>query len=168
MPVFLITIHAYRSWNADHPRGYVRHGKGILPPNAEQAKAYDKRAADLPALFGDADQAAIASIAADACIRRDWRLHAIALEPSHVHILMSWKDDTRSDSVCGKLKNLISRELNLGLATKRKWLSRGASRKRVNDRGHFDHLVLNYLPKHGGLFWKEGMPPLPPPASARG
>ncbi|TWU00165.1 hypothetical protein Pla108_11100 [Botrimarina colliarenosi] len=168
MPVFLITIHAYRSWNADHPRGYVRHGKGILPPNAEQAKAYDERAADLPALFGDAEQAAIASISADACLRRIWRLHAIAVEPTHAHLLVSWRDDTRSSVVGGKIKNLISRELNLGLATKRKWLSRGASRKRVKDQRHFDHLLETYLPKHRGLFWKEGLPPLPPPASAGG
>lgn len=168
MPVFLLTIHAYRSWSADHPCGYVRRGIGILPPDADQAKAYAERATEVPALFGVLEQAAVASIVADACERRGWRLHALAVEPTHVHVLLSWTDETRSSVVVGKLKNLICRELNLGLATKRKWLSRGASRKRAKDRRHFDHLVEEYLPKHRGLFWKEGMAPLPPPASAGG
>lgn len=168
MPVFLLTIHAYRSWNADRPQGYVRRGRGILPPDEETAKAYDHNALDEPAVFGADDQSRIASIVAHACGRRGWRLHAVAAETTHVHLLVSWRDDTRSARVCGKLKNLMSRELNLASARKRRWLSRGASRKPVRDRAHFDQLIRVYLPRHGGLVWVEGMPPLPPPASAGG
>lgn len=165
MPVFLLTIHAYRSWNADRPQGYVRRDSGILPPDAEVAKAYDRDAVQEPASRKHEEQRTIASIVHDACSRRGWRLHAIASESTHAHLLVSRKSSTRSTVVCGKLKNLISRERNLGRAEKRRWLSRGASRKRIRDRKHFDHLVDGYLPKHAGLFWKKGMPPLPPPAA---
>lgn len=159
MPVFLFTIHAYRSWGPDNPRGFVRRGEGILPPDAGLAKAYDQQATDQPASFGAAERQQMGWIIADACTRRDWRLHALAVEPTHAHLLVSWADEAKASAVCGKLKNLISRELNLGLKTKRKWLSRGASRKQVYDRMHFDHLVGKYLPGHRGLFWCEGRQP---------
>ena len=170
MPVFLFTIHAYRSWSPDNPRGFVRRGEGILLPDAGLAKAYDQQATDRPAVFGEREQLFIGSIVADACDRRGWRLHAIAVEPTHAHLLVSWADELRAALVCGKLKNLISRELNLGLDPKRKWLSRGASKKQVHDRKHFDQLVSSYLPKHRGLFWCEGMRPPwgDPSASADG
>mgnify|MGYP001795484515 CR=1 FL=1 len=168
MPVFLLTIHAYRSWNADRPQGYVRRGQGVLPRDNEVARAYDRNAVESPAVFDVVHQRAIAQLVAEACERRDWRLHAIACEPTHFHALVSWKDELQSTAVCAKLKNLVSRQLNLGLPTKRRWLSRGASRKQVKDRAHFDQLVFEYLPKHSGLVWTEGMPPIGPPPPGGG
>jgi hypothetical protein len=44
MPVYHITLHAYRSWRPDNPRGYVHHTKGLLPPDPEAAKWYDANA----------------------------------------------------------------------------------------------------------------------------
>ena len=38
MPVYHITLHAYRSWSPDHPRGYTRRGKGYQKPDPEQAR----------------------------------------------------------------------------------------------------------------------------------
>lgn len=163
MPVFLITIHAYRSWNADRPQGYVRRGEGILPPDKERAKAYDHNAVDDPAEFGPTEQRVIGWIVADAAACRGWRIHAAAIEAPHAHVLISWRDETRSASVGAKLKNLTSRELNRHSAVKRRWLSRGASRKQVKDRAYFEQLVSPYLPKHRGLVWVEGMPPIGPP-----
>ena len=168
MPVFLFTIHSYRSWRVDNPRGYVESGKGILPPNERLAEAHDRLASEEPALFGPSEQQVLAWIAWDVCRLREWRLHGIAMEPTHAHLLVSWKGVTRMPSVCAKIKNLISLELNRRRAKSRKWLSRGASRKQVKNRRHFDHLMKVYLPKHGGLVWIEGMPPPEPPASADG
>ena len=170
MPVYLFTFHAYRSWNADNPRGFVRVGKGILPPDPETARHYDHHASGPPIRFGAFHQRVLIWIAHDACVRRRWRLHYTATDPTHVHVLVSWRGDEPWEKVRDRLKNLAS--LMLGRKfdkTGHKWLTRKGSRKRVRDRKHFDYLVQEYLPGHRGLKWCEGDPaPAEPPArSAR-
>ena len=52
MPVFHYTIHAYRSWNTDHPKGWVqRHEPGIRPPNKAIARHRNKIACFPPVVF---------------------------------------------------------------------------------------------------------------------
>ncbi len=51
MPAYLFTFHAYRSWNADNPRGFVQRGKGIQPPNDKLARAYNAVAVAAPMIF---------------------------------------------------------------------------------------------------------------------
>jgi len=164
MPAYLFTIHSYRSWNADHPRGFVRYGQGIQPPNSLVAKFYDSRAKQEPVQFSERHQRTIAWIAWDACRQRNWRLHAVAFEPSHVHLLVSWRSEEPWQIVRRKLKNLISWALAREFHQKgRRWLVRKGSRKRVRDQGHFNYLVARYLPRHGGSFWKAGdLPPAAP------
>jgi hypothetical protein len=45
--VYLFTYHAYRSWNADHRRGYTNKDEGVLPPDVQMAD-FDDRNAELP------------------------------------------------------------------------------------------------------------------------
>ncbi len=157
MPAYLFTFHSYRSWNADHPRGFVQVGRGIQPPNAALAQSYDRQAKQKPVLFGRRQQLVIVWIAWDACNKRGWRLHAVAFEPTHTHILVSWQSTDTWQVVRGKIKNLISWALSKACGCDgRRWLVRGASRKRVRDRDHFDYLVRTYLSRHCGVFWKEG------------
>jgi hypothetical protein len=101
---------------------------------------------------------------------RDWRLHRVAGEPSHVHVLVSWSEYVSWQKVRDKLKNLMSLQLGRQFsAPGRRWFSGGASRKRVRDRRHFEYLMNQYLPRHRGLNWKEGEPlPWAPSASASG
>lgn len=169
MAVYLFTIHAYRSWNADNPRGFVRRGEGILPPDAGMAKAYDQSAGESPVRFGDFEQQVLLWITNDCCCRRAWRLHAMAFESTHLHAIVSWTDETFQGQVFQKIKNLMTRELNLRAQKKRvHWFSRGGSKQRAKDRKHFDHLINVYLPRHRGLFWKESFPPPQPPTSVGG
>jgi hypothetical protein len=42
--VYLITLHAYRSWGPEKARGFVRKGTDILPTNDEMARMYDGQA----------------------------------------------------------------------------------------------------------------------------
>ena len=160
MPVYLFTFRAYRSWNADNPRGYVRWQEGVLPPDREMAARYDKRALAAPNRFDKFQQAVLVWIAYDACQRRNWRLHYVATERTHVHILVSWREFQPWEKVCHKLKNLASLMLGRKCATPgHDWFGGKRSRKRVKCQRHFDHLVNNYLPKHRGLQWREGQPP---------
>jgi hypothetical protein len=164
MPAYLFTFHSYRSWNADHRRGFVQVDRGIQPPNAALARFYDQSAKQSPALFDANQQRVIVWIAWDSCNNRTWRLHAAAFEPTHAHILVSWQSSDTWQVVRGKLKNLIGWALSKELGHDgRRWMVRGASRKRVRDRNHFDYLMKTYLPRHGGIFWKEGdSRPTPP------
>jgi hypothetical protein len=167
MPAYLFTLHSYRSWNADHPRGYVRYGQGIRPPSATVAQFYNVRAKQSPVYFDDRKQQVITWIVLDACRRRAWRLHCVAFEPSHVHLLVSWRSNDSWQVVRRKIKNLIGWALSKEFAAEgRKWMVRRGSRKRVRERGHFEYLMTRYLPRHRGFFWKEGDPEPQTPAWA--
>lgn len=157
MAVYHFTLHAYRSWNADNPRGYVKHNQGIQPADSARAEFYDSQASQEPMHFTNEHQQVISWIVADACARRQWRLHGLAFEPTHVHILVSWRGFQRWEKVRGKLKNLMSLELGKHFRTPgRHWFSGEGSRKRVRDRAHFDYLMGRYFPKHRGRVWREG------------
>ena len=170
MSVYLFTFHAYRSWNADNPRGYVRRGQGMFSPDVTQAHRYDQHAKQPPMLFEETHQRVMLWIVSDACQRRGWRLHQIACESTHIHVLVSWKNFLHWEQVSSKLKNLMSRELGRRLSLPgRRWFSTKGSRKRVRDRRHFEYLMQRYLPGHHGLVWREGDPlPQLPSATAGG
>jgi hypothetical protein len=74
MADYLFTYHAYRSWNADNSRGYVRKGQGILASDAAVALQYNRSAKEPPARFSADHQQVMLWILADACRRRDSRL----------------------------------------------------------------------------------------------
>jgi REP element-mobilizing transposase RayT len=157
MPVYLFTFHAYRSWSPAHCRGYVRRGEGILPSDPRMADIYDRQATDPPVLFTPEIQRILIQTAHEVCSSRQWRLHAAGTEPTHIHLLVSWKTFIPWNNVTMRLKNVMSLFLGRRLKMpKRKWFVRGESRKRVTDRKHFDHLMNVYLAKHRGTFWREG------------
>jgi REP element-mobilizing transposase RayT len=142
----------------DNPRGFVQEGEGIQPPNPELAGAYRDAASDQPYLMDQAAQRFVIDVVRDIGARRDWRIHAVACEPSHIHILVSWESDTTWSVLRAKFKNIIALELSKHYNQMgRHWVSDGGSRKQVKDRRHFDYLMTTYLPKHGGEQWYEGM-----------
>ena len=169
MPCYLFTFHAYRSWMPDRPQGYVRRGKGPLPPDEEQARWYEQHAAQPPVLFDEHVQRTLIDAAREAALHQEFRVHCVATEPTHVHVLVSWKDDRTWQRMRTNVKQSLTRTLNRTLEPRaglpaameskrdrcRKWFSGGASRKRVRDRGHFEYLIDEYLPSHRGAFWRE-------------
>jgi len=166
MPVFLITLHAYRSWNADQPRGYVRRdGEGIHTADEAIALARDASAGQPPAVFANAQHGLLLDTARDVAERRGWSPHAAAVTPSHVHLLLSWRGFQDADAIAAKFKSILGMTLSRDLGvTGRRWFSRGQSVKRVVDRSHFDELIERYLPGHetqNGAFrrWDGHRPP---------
>jgi len=162
MPVYLFTFHAYRSWRPDHPKGFVKRGKGILPPDPEMARHYDDAATQPPVNFSDKHQHILIEGALDIASRREWRVHAVASEPTHVHFLISWHDENASHTtwmhVRDKLKSLLGMMLTQHFhpgERGHKWFVRKGSRKRVRDREHFEYLMKTYLPRHDGRCWSE-------------
>lgn len=157
MPVYHFTFHAYRTWRPDDAKGYVKRNRGVLPPDSQMAKWYDDAAAQPPAMFDDEHQQVLVDGVLDIAARRDWRVHIIATDTTHLHILMSWDDDVCEwKFVHDKLKQLLGMMLSKHFDVRgRKWFVRKGSRKRVKDRAHFEYLMTEYLPSHRGRQWSE-------------
>ena len=151
MPCYLFTFHAYRSWLPDREQGFVRRKQGILPPDEKLAEVYRDRSREQQAFFDDAIQRIFLDEFRIACEKQRLRGHFIATEPSHLHVLVSWPDERDWPKIRNGLKQSLTRRLHRDISPQT-WFSDGASRKKVKDREHFEHLVNSYLPSHRG--WK--------------
>ncbi|HEX5472412.1 MAG TPA: hypothetical protein VFW73_11020 [Lacipirellulaceae bacterium] len=85
-----------------------------------------------------------------------FRCHYLANEPTHFHALVSWTIARNWETVRAKLRESLTRRLNKEIE-RREWFSKSPSRRQVKDRAHFVYLVEEYLPKHSGLKWREGV-----------
>ena len=155
MPSYLFTYHAYSSWMPDRERGYVQRGKGVLPADREKARQYRAAARQPEARFDSNVQQLVISELQTAWIHQRCRGHFIATDSTHVHVLVSWRDERLSRRIRSGLKSSLTRRLNRDVR-RQVWFSDGASRKRVRDRFHFRYLVNEYLPSHPGWKWREG------------
>ena len=158
MPCYLFTYHAYGSWMPDRKQGFVRRTEGVLPPDANLAREYRSDLKQRPVSFDGQIQSLIINELQTACVHQKCRGHYAATETSHVHVLVSWRDDRPWKKVRSGLKSSLTRRLNRELR-RQIWFSDSASRRRVEDRAHFDYLVEQYLPSHRGWKWEEGGEP---------
>src|SRR5688500_3648047 len=106
MPVYHLTLHAYRSWRPDHPRGYTKRGKGYQPRDPERAKRYDERANQDRARFVEEVQRQIIRITYDFCQRRKIRFHGAGNEEGHTRLVLSWRGFLQWHEVLRRLKNV--------------------------------------------------------------
>ncbi len=154
MPCYLFTFHAYGSWMPDRKRGFVRRGKGLTSPNAKLAKVYRDSQTQSTVEFDEQLQQQLIDAAINAATAQDFRLHSIATDSSHVHILVSWRGEKDWMLVRRGLRRSLTLHLNEKYES-RDWFAKSGSRKQVLDRKHFDHLVTRYLPNHRGRKWSE-------------
>ncbi|MEX2171280.1 MAG: hypothetical protein WD851_18310 [Pirellulales bacterium] len=154
MPCYLFSYHTYRSWMPDRPQGYVQRGNGILPCDPRMADLYCEAATYDEALLNEEHQIIIVERLRGAVNHIGCRLHFVATEPTHIHMLVSWRDERPWQLKRTSLKRSITIELKARFDD-RPWLSNGSSRKRVKDQQHFDYLVTKYLPDHSGWKWCE-------------
>ena len=154
MPCYLFTWHSYGSWMPDRPQGYVRKRQGVLPPDLEQARRYRARQKEPTASFDSLIQRLAIDETLVAAEKRRFRLHGLATEPTHIHVLISWSDVRTFEHLRRGVRESISRRLNAH--ERRRWLEQGGSRKQVREQSHFDYLMTTYLPKHSGWKWREG------------
>ena len=83
----------YGTWYPDRPKGYVRHGQGILPSDSEMAQVYRSRATHDTVFLNTEHQQAIITRLVEAVTCINCRLHAVATDKSHVHVLVSWRGE---------------------------------------------------------------------------
>ncbi|MCH8344794.1 MAG: hypothetical protein IH983_12515 [Planctomycetes bacterium] len=152
MPVYLFTFHAYGSWLPDRSQGYVKRGHGILAPNKTEARRYQQRMKHPVVGFARKHQQLMIETTLEASARIDCALHAVATDPTHIHVLMAWRDGRSWKQVRASVRSALSRRLNAALG-RRAWFVDSASRQRVKDAKHMAHLRRAYLPSHRGLKW---------------
>ncbi len=154
MPCYHFTYHSYGSWMPDEDDGYVTRKEGKLPQDTVQAVRYRSIMTEEECLFDECHQRSLIDEMQIAATKQDFRLHFVATEPNHLHVLVSWKDDRP----WMRLRISIKQSLSIRLSReffKRHWLSEGGSRRRVVNQEHFDYLVCTYFPEHGGWKWCE-------------
>jgi hypothetical protein len=174
MAVYLGTSHAYRSWDEDHPKGYVQRDEGLREPSESLAQWRGRQAKDPPARFSLELQEVLHGVIVEIAQERRVRLHAVGSTRTHVHKLFSFRSPA---CPCGAsefckpgcparrfaeaLMTRVKRKMGQQLAKRsdtcgRRWFSRGWDLTPVRNRGHFDYLVATYLPDHqrrqGGIF----------------
>jgi len=157
MPVYLFTYHAYGSWLPDRPQGFVQRNQGIQPPNPALAGSYRSAMEYEPVKFSRRQKQRLIEKFLEVCTSEGYRGHGAACEFSHLHVLVSWREDLlRVRKIRGRLKNLLALSLSRQAGTTgRPWFSQGASSKRVFGQQHFEYLMNVYLPRHRGWQWFE-------------
>lgn len=156
MPCYLFTYHAYGSWMPDNTRGYVKRGHGVQPQDLQLGQAYRQAAVHEQAEFDATIQRMMLASVLETSTRIACRVHGVATDPTHIHLLTSWVDPSAAwQAKRNSFKRWITGKLR-GELEGRRWFSRGASRKRVLDQEHFDYLMATYLPQHRGWKWIEG------------
>ncbi|MBW3600115.1 MAG: hypothetical protein KY475_22935 [Planctomycetes bacterium] len=138
----------------DNPRGYVRRGEGVLSSDKEAGADYRNRARDDGVSFNEKTQRSLIDESLIAADKQQLRIHHVATENTHVHILASWRRARTWRQARASLKRSLTLRLKRELGRKDPFSENG-SRKRVRDRKHFDHLMNVYLPSHSGWKWSE-------------
>jgi hypothetical protein len=159
MAVYHITLHAFGSWRADHPRGYTERHEGYQLPNPEEQQRREENLTQAVVEFDEMMQRILIVGTHDICKRRGWRFHGAGNDKTHFHAAISWRGFVDWQDVRDKLKNLLSLFLGRWRGVEgRTWFVEGGSRKRVENEEHLDHLLDTYFPGHRGVFWREGLP----------
>lgn len=177
MPVYLITVHTYRSWGEDNPRGYVQRGEhGVKAPSVKLATARQALAKDPPVCLEPDQQQLVLEALYEVCQNRDAIPYAASCTPTHWHLLAGWMTTAphvnaglepthtlgpaltcgAQDQAAAEAKQLatsLKRVIGMKLSKHKeaigaKWFSRGWDLTRIEEDKHFDHLIEAYLPKH--------------------
>ena len=154
MACCLFTYHAHGTWLPDRPQGYVHWKHGLQPADKSLDDSYRRNMREPAAAFDDVLQRLIIDELRIASQYQRFRTHAIATEPTHVHLLASWPDDRLFVRLSDGIHQSISRRLKKE-HPRRKWLTKGGSRRQVKNREHFDYLIETYLPSHRGWKWDD-------------
>jgi REP element-mobilizing transposase RayT len=154
MPCYLFTYHTYGSWLPDHPKGFVIRKAGVQLTHVALAQTYRQRMTQSEVALLEKHQLTVIKAIQAAAKHIGCRAHFVATNPTHIHVLTSWRDNKGWK----QKRNSYKRRITISLKSEfeqRNWLSDNASRNRVSDREHFVYLMTTYLPGHRGSKWSE-------------
>jgi hypothetical protein len=164
--VYLLTVHAYRSWSEDNPLGYVQRDEGLKEPSKDLADWRAEQAKQPESRFERGAQDVLQQVMVAIAREHQLTLHACATCPTHVHGLISFRNpacecgasdfcasDCNAREHAERFAARLKRKMGLGVAKHegtfgRKWFSRGWDLTPVRKQEHFTYLVEEYLPDH--------------------
>src|SRR5436305_382210 len=112
MPCYHFTYHAYGTWLTDEDDGFVRRGEGHLPQDTKLAAQYRKRMSADEVEFTEQHQLAIIDEVQIAAHHQSYRVHFVATEPTHAHVLISWHEEEKPfEKFRSGIRQSISRRL---------------------------------------------------------
>lgn len=152
MPVFHFTFHAFGTWLPDRPEGYVRRDRGWQPPSSVATELYRSNMKQAEVSFNDEQQRLLLQALIDCQAYQRVRLYAIAIDATHVHVVVAWNDERRPGPVRSQMKYSMTRRL-IRAHGKRKWFGKNGGQTPVCDEEHLCRLVDLYLSKHT-VYWK--------------
>ncbi len=153
MPYYLFTWHTYGSWLPDRPQGYVHWSRGREQTNIALAQRYRQQQKETTVSLTEELQREVIAELVETAPLISFRLHFVATDATHVHVLTSWQDGRGWERLRRSIRRSLSVRLNR--QRRRKWFSRGGNTRRVESRKHFEHLIEHYLPSHHGWKWCE-------------
>ncbi|HEX8323030.1 MAG TPA: hypothetical protein VF595_03875 [Tepidisphaeraceae bacterium] len=156
MPVHLFNFHGYRTWMPDHPKGYTRHGEGVLAPDFDLAAHYYRRSRFDTVRFDARRQRVVVDAVQEVCSRIDIKLYYAVCVSTHAHALVGWKDAREHDVIYDRIKRIMGYKLSKAEGVVgRRWLAARRAGKQVRDEKHFKRLMIDYLPNHRGITWAD-------------
>ena len=153
MPCFLYTWHTYGSWLPDRPQGYVHWSRGREQTNIALAQRYRQQQKETTAILTEELQREVIAELVEATPLISFRLHFVATDATHVHVLTSWKGDRGWKQLRRSIRRSLSVRLNQ--RQRRKRFSRGGNARQIKSQKHFDYLMERYLPSHHGWKWSD-------------
>ena len=156
---YFLTWTTYGTWLPGDDRGWVdkHHNPSqpvIRPPDRATEMAARSRMAEESARLDGPATAAVSESLRETCRYRGWRLHALSVQSSHVHVVVS-AGEARPERVLQALKAYASRALARlpSLSRRQHWWTEGGSKRFLNDQRSFEAAVA-YVER------QDGAPPL--------
>jgi hypothetical protein len=96
-----------------------------------------------------------------AVVFQNLRLHHVATETTHAHLLVSWRSKKDWRQIRTSLKSSLTLAIRERMRKQCKnanapIFSHGSSRKRIRNWRHFRYWLDEYGPSHSGWKWTEG------------
>ena len=103
-----ITWTTYGTWLHGDARWWVESGvPGVRPPDEARLRASEKRMAQPPVTFDDAQRALVTQVIGEHCRLRGWHVYALNVRTNHIHIVVA--ADREPEEVMNQLKAWCSR-----------------------------------------------------------
>ena len=127
---FFLTWTTYASWLPGDDRGWVRRGGVFHSPRASLARHVTDRLLSEPVRLNHPQRRVVADVIEEHCRFRGWSHLSTACRSNHVHVIISAPQICPRD-VLRSLKARVSRRLSEEFSPKKRWWTKGGSRRLI-------------------------------------
>jgi REP element-mobilizing transposase RayT len=146
---FLITWTTYGTWLPGDARGWVtRREPGIRQPDAGRERFARSTLSAETVQLNETQRGIVETTVRRHCELRNWALHALSVQTTHVHVVVS--ADIAPERAMEQFKAWCTRRLNeaegvnVASAGQHKWWTRHGSTKWIKDEAYL-HNAIRYV-----------------------